>query len=168
MFTSSKGIKLNLARSVCLCYRLRLRCSCEPVLWVNLFCRCYKFYLLIIVGRSFTSNNACKEWNRIIFYQRELAVNILKIKTAADEGGLGRVEADGNVGGGLIKIECPFKSRITYLINDFSQLTTTVLKTALRRLKMPFQGPHIWKSPGEECLWTPWNLTPSALGIYPQ
>ena len=40
-------------------------------------------------------------------------------------------------------MECPFKSRITYLINDFSQLTTTVLKTALRRLKMPFQGPHI-------------------------
>jgi len=109
---------------VCSCFRLRLRCSCEPALWVILFCRCYKFYLLITVGRSFTSNNACKEWNRIIFYQRE-AVNILKIKTAADEGEFRGWRLIRMLGGGLIKMECPFKGRMTYLINDFSQLTIT-------------------------------------------
>ena len=73
--------------------------------------------LLITVGRSFTSNNACKEWKRIIFYQRE-AVNILEIKTAADEGELrGWRLIRMLVGGRLIKMECPFKSAMTYLIN---------------------------------------------------
>ena len=49
-----------------------------------------QFYLLI-VGRSFSSNNASKENNRIIFLRlhQSKASNILKIKTAADEGEVG-------------------------------------------------------------------------------
>ena len=37
------------------------------VVWVVLFCRCYKFYLSF-VDRGFTSKNASKENNRIILF----------------------------------------------------------------------------------------------------
>ena len=60
------------------------------------------------------------------FFLSKGSYNILKIKTAADEGELRGWRLIRILRGGrLIKMECPFKSRVTYLINDFSQLTVT-------------------------------------------
>ena len=73
------------------------------VVWVVLFCRCYKFYLSI-VDRGFTSKNASKENNRIIlfflrFHESE-AVNLLKTKPQLMKENLGSRGVGWVVGGG--------------------------------------------------------------------